>query len=119
MSGICSFRLNNVSQLAGVAKRDDVKYFAETIGGMGYAHIPKLAPTKEILDNYKKHKRRWSEYEERFNDLIAKRKIEEIKEFDMDGGCLLCSEDKPHNCHRGSVAEYLKEKWGGVDIIHL
>jgi len=24
-------------------------------------------------------------------------------------GCLLCSEDKPHHCHRRLVAEYLKE----------
>jgi uncharacterized protein (DUF488 family) len=116
---ILDVRLNNVSQLSGFAKRDDLKYFAKTIAGMDYSHVPKLAPTKEILDTYKKHKGPWSEYEERFNDLMAKRKIEEINEADMDGGCLLCSEDKPHNCHRRLVAEYLKRKWGDVDIIHL
>jgi len=37
----------------------------------------------------------------------------------MDGGCLLCSEDKPHQCHRRLVAEYLRERWGDVEIEHL
>ena len=27
-------------------------------------------------------------------------------------GCLLCSEDKPHHCHRRIVAEYFKQHWG-------
>ena len=26
----------------------------------------------------------------------------------LDGGCLLCSEAKPHHCHRRLVAEYLQ-----------
>ncbi len=116
---ILDVRLNNVSKLSGFAKRDDLKYFAKTIGGIDYAHVPKLAPTKEILDDYKKHKRPWSEYEVRFNDLMVERKIEEINQNDLDGSCLLCSEDKPHNCHRRLVAEYLKEKWGDVQIVHL
>ena len=37
----------------------------------------------------------------------------------IEGGCLLCSEDKPHHCHRRLVAEYLKQQWGDVDIQHL
>ena len=35
------------------------------------------------------------------------------------GGCLLCSEHEPDQCHRRLVAEYLKRKWGKLDIIHL
>jgi len=116
---IIDVRLNNVSQLAGFAKRDDLKYFSETICGMRYQHSPKLAPTKEMLDDYKKRKGPWDEYENRFLDLMAKRKIENIDRKDVDGGCLLCSEDKPHHCHRRLVAEYLKEKWDDVDIVHL
>lgn len=112
-------RRNNVSQLSGFAKRDDLKFFAETICAIGYRHVPKLAPTKEILDDFKKRKGDWSEYESKFLDLMAKRKIEELNKEDMDGGCLLCSEDKPHHCHRRLVAEYLKDKWGGVQIVHL
>jgi uncharacterized protein (DUF488 family) len=37
----------------------------------------------------------------------------------LDGGCLLCSEDEPHHCHRRLVAEYIKEKWGEVEIEHI
>lgn len=116
---IVDVRLNNVSQLAGFAKRDDLKYFASTICGVGYQHAPNLAPTKEMLDAYKKHKGSWEDYEDKFLDLMAKRKIEEVDCKSLDGACLLCSEDKPHHCHRRLVAEYLKEKWGDVDIVHL
>ena len=116
---IIDVRLNNVSQLAGFAKRDDLKYFSSTICGVGYQHAPKLAPTKEILDNYKKHKGSWEDYEKKFLDLMAKRKIEEVDSKSLDGACLLCSEDKPHHCHRRLVAEYLKDKWGDIDVVHL
>jgi hypothetical protein len=37
----------------------------------------------------------------------------------IDEGCLLCSEDKPHHCHRRLVAEYLRDKWGGLEIRHI
>lgn len=119
-SKLLDVRLNNVSQLAGFAKRDDLKYFAQQLCGMDYRHMPQLAPTKDILDDYKKRKEMpWQEYEMRFLNLLAKRQIEKIDPDKIDGGCLLCSEDKPHHCHRRLVAEYLKEKWGNVDIIHL
>ncbi len=116
---VIDVRLNNVSQLAGFAKKDDLKFFAREICGMGYKHMPELAPTKDILDAYKKRKGSWSDYETNFLELMAKRQIEYIDEQDLDGGCLLCSEDKPHHCHRRLVAEYLKEKRGNVEIVHL
>lgn len=116
---IVDVRLNNKSQLAGFAKRDDLSYFAETICGMGYQHMPDLAPTQDILDGFKKHKGSWEEYEEKFLDLMARRRIEEIDREQLDGGCLLCSEDKPHHCHRRLVAEYLRDNWGDVEIEHL
>ena len=77
-SKIIDVRLNNVSQLAGFAKRDDLKYFTRIICGAGYQHMPQLAPTKDILDTYKKKKGPWSEYETKFLDLMVKRRIEEI-----------------------------------------
>ena len=116
---IIDVRLNNVSQLSGFAKRDDLKYFSSTICGVGYQHTPEFAPTKEILDSYKKHKGPWEEYEEKFLDLMAKRKIEEFDNKDLDGACLLCSEAKHHYCHRRLVAEYLQDKWSNIEIIHL
>ena len=112
-------RLNNVSQLAGFAKKDDLRYFAKSICNIGYEHIPDLAPTQDILDDYKKSKGAWLVYADKFLNLMAQRKIENIDRTRLDGGCLLCSEDKPHHCHRRLVAEYLKDKWGDVEIEHL
>lgn len=113
-------RLNNVSQLAGFSKRDDLAYFLGAICGMGYVHEPLLAPTKDMLDDYKKHGTRWAVYEERFVNLMREREIEKSIAPDLiDNAVLLCSEEKPHKCHRRLVAEYLRECWGDVKIQHL
>jgi uncharacterized protein (DUF488 family) len=88
--------------------QDDLRYFAKSISGVGYEHIPELAPTQDILDDYKKSKGAWSIYAEKFFDLMARRKIENIDRARLDGGCLLCSEDKPHHCHRRLVADISK-----------
>ncbi|HBL29885.1 MAG TPA: hypothetical protein DD490_23860 [Acidobacteria bacterium] len=117
---VVDVRLNNVSQLAGFAKKDDLAYFLEEIGGLEYVHLPALAPTQEMLDEYKKKGGDWKAYEARFLDLMVRRRIEEtIPKEVISDGCLLCSEDKPHHCHRRLVAEYLKRHWGDVDIAHL
>ncbi|MGH9544322.1 MAG: DUF488 family protein [Terriglobales bacterium] len=113
-------RLNNVSQLAGFAKKDDLKFFAEAICGIGYVHLPQLAPTQEMLDTYRKAKGGWPNYEKQFLELMTQRRIEtELQKDVIDRGCLLCSEEKPERCHRRLVAEYLSEKWGGVEIEHI
>lgn len=117
---VVDVRLNNVSQLAGFAKKQDLQYFLKAICGIDYEHRPELAPGQDLLDAYKKDRGNWTIYERKFLDLMAKRKIEEtIPRSAVDEACLLCSEDKPHHCHRRLVAEYLKEKWGDLDIIHL
>lgn len=117
---IIDVRLNNVSQLAGFAKRDDLRYFLKALCNIEYVHRPELAPTQEILDAYKKQKGQWKDYEQQFMELMKKRRIEEsIPREAVDAAGLLCSEDKPVHCHRRLVAEYLKSKWGDIDIIHL
>jgi uncharacterized protein (DUF488 family) len=117
---VIDVRLNNVSQLAGFTKKDDLAYFLKAIGNIDYLHLPILAPTQEMLDAYKKAKGEWTEYEKRFVDLLEKRRIEqEIDPKLVDGGCLLCSEEKPHHCHRRLVAEYLRSRWGSLNIQHL
>lgn len=117
---VVDVRLNNVSQLAGFAKKNDLRYFLKAICGIGYEHRPELAPTQDILDTYKKHHGDWTTYEERFLELMEKRRIEEtVARSALDEACLLCSEDKPHHCHRRLVAEYLKRTWGDVDVLHL
>lgn len=113
-------RLNNISQLAGFAKKDDLRYFLQTICGIEYVHKLELAPTKEMLDAYKKQKGEWSSYESRFLELMASRKIEELVSRELlDGACLLCSEDEPIHCHRRLVAEYLGKHWNDLEIVHL
>lgn len=117
---VVDVRLNNVSQLAGFSKKDDLAYFLQAICGLQYVHLPILAPTQEMLDAYKKEGGDWSTYEDRFLDLMARRRIEDqVPREVVADGCLLCSEDKPHHCHRRLVAEYLRQKWGDVEIRHL
>jgi uncharacterized protein (DUF488 family) len=120
LTHLADVRLHNVSQLAGFAKKTDLKYFARALCGIDYFHLPALAPEKDMLDEYKKSTHDWDTYASRFNSLMKERRIEQILSRDqMHGACLLCSEDKPHQCHRRLVAEYLKTAWGDVDIVHL
>lgn len=117
---VVDVRLNNVSQLAGFAKRKDLQYFLREICGMDYVHLVELAPTKDMLDEFKKNKGDWSVYEIKFMELLRKREIEKrIDPAVLADGCLLCSEDKPHHCHRRLVAEYLQEKWGDIKVTNL
>lgn len=113
-------RLNNISQLSGFAKKDDLIFFLKELCNIDYIHIPDLAPTKDILDPYKKGKMPWEEYEDRFMELMAKRNIERIGKDIIENGCLLCSEHKPHHCHRRLVIEYLNSRWNtNFEIKHL
>ncbi len=113
-------RLNNISQLAGFAKRDDLKYFLSEICGVAYTHRPDLAPTQPMLDDYKKHGASWTTYEDRFLELMKHRRIEEtVPQELLDNAVLLCSEDKAQHCHRRLVAEYLAQRWKDVTIEHL
>ncbi len=90
------------------------------INNIDYVHITDLAPTKDILNEYKKNKGDWAVYEKNFLQLVASREIERTISPDLiDGACLLCSELTPHNCHRRLVAEYLNDKWGNIKVCHL
>jgi uncharacterized protein (DUF488 family) len=117
---VIDVRLNNSSQLAGFAKRDDLRFFLKAICGIEYVHMPEFAPTADILDEYKKKGQEWAVYEERFVRLISGRRIEALlSKEEAHLACLLCSEEKPEHCHRRLVAEYLKGKWGDLEIVHL
>ena len=117
---VVDVRLNNVSQLAGFAKRDDLRFFLREVGGIDYVHAPELAPTAELLADYRKGHCDWATYEDIFLDLLRERRVEETLDRDIVAdGCLLCSEHTADQCHRRLVAEYLREHWGGVEITHL
>lgn len=113
-------RLNNVSQLAGFAKRDDLRYFLRSICSVEYLHEPLLAPTQEMLDAFKKRKGDWSEYETEFLELMRERRIDQVLAPELlNNSCLLCSEETPEHCHRRLVVEYLASKWPEVTVEHL
>src|SRR5262249_26023991 len=79
-------RLNNISQLAGFAKKDDLRFFTKELCGADYLHLPELAPTQAMLDDYKKKKGAWESYAEKFRALIASRHIENIDKKTLNGG---------------------------------
>ena len=114
-------RLNNVSQLAGFAKRDDLRFFLKELCNASYIHMPEWAPTKDILNAYKKKIITWEAYEDKFLNLMAQRSIEKnIDPKILEHGCLLCSEHEPHQCHRRLVVEYLNDHAGlELKVKHL
>lgn len=119
---IVDVRLRPNSQLSGFAKGSDQGYLLKKICGIDYIHVPELTPEPEMFDEYKKSKApdAWSIYEAQFLDLMDQRRIEEtLPEEVFEDGCLLCSEHEAHHCHRRLVAEYLQDRWGGVEITHL
>lgn len=121
VSVIIDIRLNNTSQLAGFSKFPDIKYFLEEICAIGYISDAKFAPTAQILKEYKAQRISWSDYVLQFNELMDLRKINDYIKAKYDtynNICLLCSEEKPFNCHRFLVAKHFNEVLGG-NIIHL
>src|SRR5688572_21368627 len=98
---VLDVRLNNVSQLAGFAKRDDLAYFLANLGGVEYEHRLELAPTQELLEAFRKGRTDWPDYERRFRELMEQRDIERtVPRNLLDGACLLCSEHSAQHCHR-------------------
>ena len=118
---IVDVRFRSGSQLAGFAKKNDLAWFARELCNVDYVHVPILAPSKELLDDYrKKDGIAWETYETRFLDLMRSRRVEhELSKDLVDNGCLLCSEAQPDQCHRRLVAEYLQEHWGPLEVQHL
>ena len=119
---VIDVRLNPRGQLAGFAKQRDLPYFpTKLVGGCQYIHMPELAPTREILNDYRSDSD-WSRYIARFETLMDKRGIPEIldrTEFERLTSCLLCSESTPDQCHRRLVAERLATHWPNVEVVHL
>ena len=117
---IVDTRVNNTSQLAGYAKADDLKFFAQEIGLMKYEHNIDFAPTKELLSRYRKKEISWEDYEIEYLNLLDYRKIaQKIEINQLHKSCLLCSEHTPEYCHRRLLAEYLKNVGYDLKIVHL
>ena len=114
-------RLNNSGQLAGFSKKDDLRFFADRLLGARYTHWLDAAPTEDLLKKYRNKEITWGDYERAYKTLIEARAVEKsLFAKELDNACLLCTEDKPHHCHRRILAEYLAERIpGGASIAHL
>ncbi|MFN8111923.1 MAG: DUF488 domain-containing protein [Solirubrobacterales bacterium] len=118
---VLDIRLRNDSQLAGFAKARDLPYFLRELIGADYEHDPRLAPTAEIMDAFKKQKGSWEDFAPAFTALLAERAVEDV----LDRGdferptALLCSEADAAQCHRSLVVAYLDERWGDMNPVHL
>lgn len=122
---LVDIRLNNSSQLAGFTKGRDLEYFLRELCQIKYTHDIELAPTKEILSNYKGKKISWNEYETQFLELLEQRNISKKLSTKFPDGimgvCLLCSEPTAERCHRRLVAEYIQYSYSkyNIEIMHL
>jgi uncharacterized protein (DUF488 family) len=114
-------RLKNTSQLAAFAKRDDLAYFLRAILGAEYHAEPLLAPTKELLEGYRKGRIAWDVYEEKYLGLMEERDVAHALDRALfeEPAVLLCSERTAERCHRRLAAEHLAARWGGVRVVHL
>ena len=90
------------------------------ICNIDYIHRPDFAPTKDILDAYKKREITWGQYELDYKKLLKQRSVEnEIDNIELNKACLLCSEPTAEKCHRRLLAEYCKKNIEGITIKHL
>lgn len=113
-------RVNNTSQLAGFAKGKDLAYFCQAIGDIAYEHRLDMAPTRELLSDYRKGGMDWATYTDRYLSLLRQRRLhDKVRAADLDGACLLCSEHLPEHCHRSLLAEYLRERTPELEVVHL
>lgn len=119
---LVDIRISPDGQLSGFARREDLPYFLDRLAdGCAYLYMPQLAPTKEILRNYREDGD-WARYVVRFEALMVERRIPETlnrAEFTTRTCCLLCSEATAAQCHRRPVAERLAAHWPEVEIVHL
>jgi uncharacterized protein (DUF488 family) len=117
---VVDIRLNNVSQLAGFTKRDDLAYFLDRVAGIGYAHVPVLAPTQDLIDRYRKKGLPFEEFAWEFTTLMQTREVESLPEARLaDCDCLLCSEEDASVCHRSLVATYLAPHYKNLTVTDL
>lgn len=121
VSKVIDVRLWANTQLSGFAKKKDMPYFLSELAGIDYEYRDELAPTNDILKDYKAGRTSWDDYEVQYLDLINHRNVANILSVDeVNGACFLCACKTEHQCHRRLLAEHLQEQWNEpLDITHL
>ena len=116
---LIDIRLNNKSQLAGFTNVKHLPYFLK-IHDIEYLYRPNFAPSKELLNGYKKKSISWKEYEIEYKKIIVQRNIIEKIDWNIfNDSVLLCSEPTAEQCHRRLLAEYLAQNKSEIKIKHL
>lgn len=107
---VLDIRLKNESQLCGFSKKSDLEYFISNIVHARYIHDLNLAPTKELLDNYRKNWTMWEQYEEGYLALMEQRHILSYfkeKYGDYDSICLIGTDTKKRKSHSQILCQLL------------
>jgi len=118
---LIDIRVHPGGQLAGFTKKDDLAYFLSRLIDCDYQHLLTLAPSAEILSDYRSDSN-WETYVQRFEALMDQRGVPEglgRQLFEEKTCCLLCSEAAPDKCHRRLVAERFARYWPDITVIHL
>jgi uncharacterized protein (DUF488 family) len=118
---VVDIRLKPGGQLSGFAKQDDLAWFLDRLNSASYVHLPELAPSAEIRDDYRRD-HDWERYVPRFEALMDARGIPDTLDpalFTERVSCLLCSEPTAERCHRRLVAERLARDWPAIEVVHL
>jgi uncharacterized protein YeaO (DUF488 family) len=109
------------TQLSGFARKKDLPFLLKNLSGADYEHKIDLAPSENILKDFKNKEISWPKYETRYLQLLHDRHIaDKLSADDVADTCFLCAEKTPHHCHRRLLAEYLQKEWNtAIEIIHL
>ena len=114
---VIDVRVHNTSQLAGYTKKQDLQYILELVV-IDYEHVLELAPTEELMINYRSKKITREEFRDMYIALLLERKP--LESFDLgrqpDSICQLCAEEKPEHCHRSFAAQYMKDNYTSKEI---
>ena len=118
---LIDIRESNTNIYAGFTMKQNLPFFLRNILDIEYIEMKILAPTKEIRKIYHEDKlNNWHYYEDAYINLLNERDIKSaINKSILDRAVLLCSEPTPEKCHRRLAAEYLKNIYKHIEIIHL
>jgi len=118
---LVDIRLHPDGQLSGFARKSDLPYLLRELAGCDYRHLPLLAPSAEILADYRRD-HDWVRFLARFDALMDERDVPAALDAALFRGraaCLLCSEAGPEHCHRRVVAERMARAWPELEVVHL
>jgi uncharacterized protein (DUF488 family) len=117
---VLDIRQGGSTLLSGFAIKRDLRYFLRAIANIDYVALPQLAPSVEAFRAYRKRELSHDEYMQAYARQLAESgALAELDRDLLDGGCLLCSEHDPNECHRHVAADMLADRWPKMRVQHL